>query len=56
MTEICFQLLTLHFERCGRYYGLHGSPGTTGAASDEEKRLSMLLFTNIFGSLSKMVR
>ncbi|CAG0895938.1 unnamed protein product [Cyprideis torosa] len=52
-TTIALRLLTLHFERCGKYYGLHGSHGG-GAASDEEKRLSMLLFTNIFDSLCKM--
>lgn len=49
------QLLTLHYERCGRYYGSVGGQGTYGSASEEEKRLTMMLFTNIFDSLSKMV-
>ena len=49
------QLLTLHYERCGRYYGSVGGQGSYGSASDEEKRLTMMLFSNIFDSLSKMV-
>lgn len=50
------QLLTLHYERCGRYYGSVGGQGSYGSASDEEKRLTMMLFSNIFDSLSQMVR
>lgn len=46
------QLLTLHYERCGKYYG--SSANTPGTASEEEKRLTMILFTNIFDSLAKM--
>lgn len=42
--------MTLHYERCGRYYAQGNQFGT---ASDEEKRLSMLLFSAIFDSLGK---
>lgn len=48
------QLLTLHYDRCGKYYGSTGSQSLYGASSDEEKRLTMVLFSNIFDSLSKM--
>jgi ryanodine receptor 2 len=48
--------LTLHYERCGKYYGAVGGQGSYGSASDEEKRLTMMLFSNIFDSLSKMVK
>jgi len=48
-------LLTLHYDRCGKYYGAVGGQGSYGSASDEEKRLTMMLFSNIFDSLSKMV-
>lgn len=47
----CLQLLTLHFDRCAKYYG----STSMGASTDEEKRLTMMLFSNIFDSLSKMV-
>lgn len=50
-----FQLLTLHYERCAKYYGSSGGQGMYGASSDEEKRLTMMLFSNIFDSLSQMV-
>lgn len=56
-TTVALRLLTLHYERCAKYYGSTGSQGgqsTYGASSDEEKRLTMVLFTNIFDSLSKM--
>ena len=51
-----FQLLTLHYDRCGRYYGSPNGQGSYGCASEEEKRLTMILFSNIFDSLAKMVR
>lgn len=41
--------MTLHYERCHKYYG---SGNSLGAASETEKRLSMLLFYAIFDSLS----
>ncbi|XP_035212318.1 ryanodine receptor-like isoform X2 [Stegodyphus dumicola] len=53
-TTVALRLLTLHFERCGKYYGSPGGQGAYGAASEEEKRLTMILFTNIFDSLAKM--
>lgn len=54
-TTVALRLLTLHYERCGKYYGSLGGQGNYGSASDEEKRLTMMLFSNIFDSLSKMV-
>ncbi|XP_042892542.1 ryanodine receptor-like isoform X4 [Penaeus japonicus] len=51
-TTVALRLLTLHYERCGKYYG--SSSNTPGTASEEEKRLTMMLFTNIFDSLAKM--
>ncbi|KAJ8665342.1 hypothetical protein QAD02_007004, partial [Eretmocerus hayati] len=54
-TTVALRLLTLHYDRCGKYYGSTGSGGSMyGASSDEEKRLTMVLFSNIFDSLSKM--
>lgn len=46
----------LHYDRCAKYYGSTSGQGMYGASSDEEKRLTMMLFSNIFDSLSKMVR
>lgn len=40
--------MTLHYERCNKYYG---SGNAFGIASETEKRLSMLLFYAIFDSL-----
>ncbi|KAB7495833.1 Ryanodine receptor [Armadillidium nasatum] len=51
-TTVALRLLTLHYERCGKYYG--SSSSTAGTATEEEKRLTMMLFTNIFDSLAKM--
>jgi ryanodine receptor 2 len=48
------QLLTLHYERCAKYYGSTSGQGIYGTSSDEEKRLTMMLFSNIFDSLSNM--
>ncbi|CAI4225083.1 unnamed protein product [Auanema sp. JU1783] len=42
------RLMTLHYERCGKYYG---SGNQYGVATETEKRLSMLLFYAIFDSL-----
>ncbi|KAK6101668.1 RIH domain family protein [Brugia pahangi] len=42
------RILTLHYERCTKYYG---SGNIYGMASETEKRLSMLLFYAIFDSL-----
>lgn len=40
--------MTLHYERCSKYYG---SGNVYGVAGETEKRLSMLLFYAIFDSL-----
>ncbi|GMR59737.1 hypothetical protein PMAYCL1PPCAC_29932, partial [Pristionchus mayeri] len=42
------RIMTLHYERCGKYYG---TGNNFGVASEQEKRLSMLLFYAIFDSL-----
>ncbi|CAD6199567.1 unnamed protein product [Caenorhabditis auriculariae] len=42
------RLITLHYERCAKYYG---SGNHYGVASELEKRLSMLLFYAIFDTL-----
>lgn len=52
-TTVALRLLTLHYERCAKYYGT-GGQGTYGTASEEERRLTMVLFSNIFDSLAKM--
>ncbi|XP_067007679.2 ryanodine receptor [Anabrus simplex] len=52
-TTVALRLLMLHYERCAKYYGTTGQ-GMYGASSDEEKRLTMMLFSNIFDSLSNM--
>lgn len=51
---MALRLLTLHYDRCAKYYGSSTGQGAYGAATDEEKRLTMMLFSNIFDSLSKM--
>uniref|UniRef100_A0A915B3X3 Ryanodine receptor n=2 Tax=Parascaris TaxID=6254 RepID=A0A915B3X3_PARUN len=51
MTEnvlVPLRIITLHYERCTKYYG---SGNSYGVASEIEKRLSMLLFDAIFDSL-----
>ncbi|XP_057661319.1 ryanodine receptor isoform X14 [Diorhabda carinulata] len=53
-TTVALRLLTLHYERCAKYYGSSAGQGIYGSSSDEEKRLTMMLFSNIFDSLSKM--
>ncbi|CAB3362502.1 Hypothetical predicted protein [Cloeon dipterum] len=54
-TTVALRLLTLHYERCAKYYGSTSvSQSIYGASSDEEKRLTMVLFSNIFDSLSRM--
>ena len=53
-TTVAYRLLTLHFERCGRYYGSGSGQAPYGSASEEERRLTMVLFSNIFDSLAKM--
>ena len=48
------QVLVNHYERCGRYYG-SGGWGAHGSATEEEKRLTMMLFSGIFDSLAQRV-
>lgn len=50
-TIVPLRMLTLWYERCGRYYG--SSPIGGVQASEEEKRLTMTLFTRIFDALAK---
>ena len=53
MTYVMFvQVLTNHYERCGFYYG-SGGWGAQGTATDEERRLTMMLFSGIFDSLAQ---
>ncbi|KAI8510295.1 hypothetical protein Bbelb_112110 [Branchiostoma belcheri] len=52
-TFVPLRLLTLHFERCSKYYGTLGGWGDYGCASDEEKRLTMNLFSGVFDALAK---
>ncbi|XP_071962240.1 ryanodine receptor 2-like isoform X3 [Antedon mediterranea] len=51
-TYVALKILTLHYERCVDYYGSHGGWGSYGAANDEEKRLTMMLFTGLFDALA----
>jgi len=51
-TVVPLRVLTNHYERCGRYYGSHGW-GSHGQATEEEKRLTMMLFSGIFDSLAQ---
>ncbi|XP_078000970.1 ryanodine receptor 2-like [Glandiceps talaboti] len=51
-TEVSLKVLTLHYERCKSYYGSYGGWGTYGAANEDEKRLTMMLFTGLFDALA----
>ncbi|XP_072031407.1 LOW QUALITY PROTEIN: ryanodine receptor 2-like [Amphiura filiformis] len=51
-TFVSLKILMLHYERCVTYYGSLGGWGTYGSASDEEKRLTMMLFTGLFDALA----
>ena len=53
-SSVALRMLTLFYERCSKYYGSSSGQGAYGCASDEEKKLSMALFTSIFDSLSNM--
>ncbi len=52
-TIVPLKMLTLWYERCGKYYGSSSLGGMQ--ASEEEKRLTMTLFTKIFDALAKRV-
>ena len=54
MKNLISQVLTNHYERCGRYYG-SGGWGSHGSATEEERRLTMMLFSGIFDSLAQRV-
>lgn len=47
--------MQLHYDRCITYYSSLGGWGQYGAASDEEKRLTMMLFTGLFDALAEKV-
>lgn len=51
-TVIPLRVLTSYYERCGRYYSV-GGWGSYGSATEEEKRLTMMLFTGIFDALAQ---
>ncbi|KAJ8309071.1 hypothetical protein KUTeg_013945 [Tegillarca granosa] len=51
-TIVPLRVLTSYYERCGNYYSF-GGWGSFGTASDEEKRLTMMLFTGLFDSLGR---
>lgn len=52
-TVISLKMLTHHYERCTTYYST-GHP-QYGVASDDEKKLTMILFTKLFDSLAQRV-
>ncbi|XP_069116591.1 ryanodine receptor-like isoform X2 [Argopecten irradians] len=49
-TVVPLRVLTSYYERCGRYYSA-GGWGSYGSATEEEKRLTMVLFNGIFDAL-----
>ena len=49
-TVISLRMLTHHYERCTTYYS-SGHPDH-GVAGDEEKKLTMILFTRLFDALA----
>ncbi|EDV29875.1 uncharacterized protein TRIADDRAFT_52741 [Trichoplax adhaerens] len=51
--SVGLSILASHFERCGKYYNSSGGWCTLGTASAEEKTLTMVLFTQLLGALSK---
>ena len=52
-TVISLRMLTHHYERCSTYYSSGHSDH--GVAGDEEKRLTMVLFTRLFDALAQRV-
>ena len=53
-SSVALGMLTQFYERCSKYYGSPVGQAGYGCASDEEKRLTMTLFSSIFDSLSTM--
>ena len=51
-TTVALKMLTSWYERCFKYYG-HSTIAGMMTASEEEKRLTMNLFTRIFDALAK---
>ena len=51
-TLVPLKMMTLWYDKCGKYYSSH-SAGVQ--ASEEEKKLTMTLFTKIFDALGKRV-
>ena len=51
-TIVPLKMLTLWYERCGKYYC---SSAVGIQATEEEKRLTMTLFTRIFDALARRV-
>ena len=51
-TIVPLKMLTLWYERCGKYYG---ASAIGSQASEEEKKLTMTLFTRIFDALARRV-
>ncbi|KAL3874970.1 hypothetical protein ACJMK2_037916, partial [Sinanodonta woodiana] len=51
-TVIALRVLTGYYERCSSYYSQTGL-SSYGSASEEEKRLTMMLFSGIFDALAK---
>ena len=53
-TLVPLKMMTLWYDRCGKYYSSHSSGGPQ--ASEEEKKLTMTLFTKIFDALAQRVK
>ena len=53
-SNVALKMLTQFYDRCSKYYGSPGGQAPYGCASDEEKKLTMTLFSSIFDSLSTM--
>ena len=46
-SNVALRMLTQFYERCSKYYGSASGQGMYGCASDEEKKLTMTLFSSI---------
>ncbi|XP_065188366.1 ryanodine receptor 3-like isoform X2 [Sycon ciliatum] len=51
-TDVALTVLHCHYDHCARYYGLASGWGAFGAASNEEKDLTMQLFMTLLNKLS----
>lgn len=52
-TVISLRMLTHHYERCSTYYS--NGHAEHGIANDDEKKLTMILFTRLFDALAQRV-